>query len=63
MPTVSTIVKPKVVFIHPGLLEFFIAINEFIVHVLIWSSIKRSTMEKIVEYLFCSLPLLFDILR
>jgi hypothetical protein len=62
-PTVPTIVGPKAVFTHPGLLEFLTAISEFTAHVLIWSSMKMSTMEKNVEYLFRGLPLPFDILR
>jgi hypothetical protein len=61
-PMVPTIVGPKAVFMHPGLHEFFTEISEFVPHVLIWSSMKRSTVEKIVQYLFCGLPLPFDIL-
>jgi hypothetical protein len=62
-PTVPTIVGPKAVFMRPGLYEFFTTISEFATRVLIWSSMKRSTVEKIVQYLFRSLPLPFDILE
>jgi hypothetical protein len=62
-PTIPTIIGPKAVFTRPGLHEFFTMISEFAACVLIWSSMKRSTMEKIVQYLFRKLPLLFDILR
>jgi hypothetical protein len=61
-PTVPTIVGPKAVFTRPGLHEFFTTISEFAARVLIWSSMKRSTMEKIVQYFFRRLPLPFDIL-
>jgi hypothetical protein len=61
-PTVPTIIEPKAVFMHPGLHEVFTTISEFATCVLIWSSMKRSTMEKIVQYLFCGLALPFDIL-
>jgi hypothetical protein len=61
-PTVPTIIGPKTVFTCPGLHEFFTTISEFATRVLIWSSMKRSTMEKIVQYFFRGLPLPFDIL-
>jgi hypothetical protein len=61
-PTVPTIIGPKIVFTRPSLHEFFTTISEFAIRVLIWSSMKRSTMEKIVQYLFRSLALPFDIL-
>jgi hypothetical protein len=47
---------------RPSLHEFFTKISKFTARVLIWSSMKRSTMEKIVQYLFRRLPLPFDIL-
>jgi hypothetical protein len=60
--TIPTIVGPKAVFTCPGLLEFFTAISEFVVRVFIWSSMKKSTVEQIVNYLFHSLPPPFEIL-
>jgi hypothetical protein len=60
--TVPTIVGPKVVFTRLGLLEFFTTISKFAACIYIWSSMKRSTIDKIVGYLFHSLPLPFDIL-
>ena len=47
---------------RPSLHEFLTMISEFAAHVLIWSSMKRSIVEKIVQYLFCGLLLSFDIL-
>jgi hypothetical protein len=61
-PTVPTIVGLKAVFMRPSLHEFFTTISEFAARVLIWSSMKRSTVEKIVQYLFRCLALPFDIL-
>jgi hypothetical protein len=55
--TVPTIVGTKAVFTHPGLHEFFTMISEFVARDLIWSSMKRSTVEKIVQYLFQGLLL------
>jgi hypothetical protein len=60
--TVLTIVEPKAIFTRPGLLEFFTEISKFATRIFIWSSMKRSTIDKIVDYLFHGLPLLFDIL-
>jgi hypothetical protein len=47
-PTVPTIVGPKAVFTRPSLHEFFTTISKFAARVLIWSSMKRSTVEKIL---------------
>jgi hypothetical protein len=60
--TIPTIVGPKVVFTRPGLLEFFTAISDFAARVFIWSSMKRSTIEQIDDYLFRGLPPPFEIL-
>jgi hypothetical protein len=60
---IPTIVGLKEVFTRPGLLETFTTISKFVARVFIWSSMKRSTVEKIVDYLFCDLPLPFDILE
>jgi hypothetical protein len=60
--TVPTIVGPKAVFTRPGLFEFLTEISKFAARIFIWSSMKRSTVDKIVGYLFCGLPLPFDIL-
>jgi flagellar biosynthesis protein FlhB len=59
---VPTIVGPKGVFMCPDLHEFLIAIRKFVAHVVIWSSMKRSTIEEVVVYLFHRLPKPFDIL-
>jgi hypothetical protein len=60
--TVPTIVGPKAIFTRLGLLEFLTAISKFAARIFIWSSMKRSTVNKIVDYLFRGLPLPFDIL-
>ena len=61
--TVSMIVGPKAIFTRSGLLKFLTKISKLAACIVIWSSMKRSTVQKIVEYLFCYLPLPFDILR
>lgn len=60
--TVATIVGPKAVYTRPGLLNFLTEISKFAARIVIWSSMKKSTVEKIVEYLFRDLPLPVDIL-
>ena len=56
---VPTIVVPKAVFTLPCLHEFFTTISKFAARAIIWSSMKRFTIEKIVYYLFrgCHNPL------
>ena len=61
--TNPTIIGPKAIFTHPSLLEFLTAISMFGAYIFIWSSMKRSTIRQIVDYLFCSLPPSFEILR
>jgi hypothetical protein len=60
---VPTIIGPKFVFTRPGLFKFLTAISKFVARVFIWSLMKKSTVKEIVDYLFCNLPLPFDILR
>jgi hypothetical protein len=43
------------------LFEFFIAVNHFSTHVVIWGSMKRSTIEEIMDFFFHRLPWLFDV--
>jgi hypothetical protein len=62
LSTVPTIVVPKVVFTKPGLHKFLTANSKFVARVINWSSMKRSTVEEIVHYLFCSLPQPFEVL-
>ena len=47
-PTIPAIVEPKAIFMRLGLNEFFTMISKFATCILIWSSMKRSTVEKIV---------------
>jgi hypothetical protein len=63
LSTVSTIIGPKAVFTSAGLLELLTAINKFATRVFIWSSMKRSTVEEIIDYLFHGLPLPYEILQ
>ena len=46
---VPTIVGTKAVFMQPDLHEFFIAISKFVAIIIIWSSMKRSTVKEIVH--------------
>ena len=61
--TVSTIIGSKAIFTPLGLLEFFTTINKFVARVFIWRSMKKSTIEEIVDYLFHGSPPPFEILR
>jgi hypothetical protein len=61
--TVPTIVGPKAVFTRPGLYEFLFAISKFATKVIIWSSMKRYTIEEIVHYLFRGLLQPFEVLE
>ena len=60
---VPLIVGPRIVFTRPSLFEFLIEIRKFVARIFIWSSMKRSLVDKTVDYLFCNLPLPFDILK
>jgi hypothetical protein len=51
--TISTIVKLKGVVTRLGLHDFFTAISNLIVHVVIWSLMKRSTIEEL-WIIFCT---------
>jgi hypothetical protein len=59
---VPTIVRPKAVFTRPCLFEFLRETRKFVARVIIWSSMKRSTIEQIIEYLFQDLPWPYEIL-
>jgi hypothetical protein len=59
---VPTIVGTKAVFTRPGLHEFLSAVSKFATKVIIWSSMKRSTVKEIVHYLFRGLPQPFEVL-
>ena len=61
--TAPTIVGPKGVFTRLGLVDFFTTISKFATRVIIWSSMKRSTVEEIVHYLFCSLLPPYEVLE
>ena len=60
---IPTIIKPKAIFTWPSLHKFFTAICKFAVRVIIWNSMKKSTVEEIVHYLFHGLLQPFEILE
>lgn len=60
--SVSLIVGPKGVYTHPSLSEFLARIKEVIARIVVWSSMKRSTVEEVVKFLFNGLLQLFKIL-
>ena len=49
-------------FMCPGLYEFLTTISKFAVRIIIWSSMKKSTVEEIVHYLFRDLLQPFEVL-
>jgi hypothetical protein len=59
---VSIVIGTKGVFTSLNLFEFLTVIKNFAAHVVIWSSMKRSIVEEIVDYIFHRLPRPFDIL-
>jgi hypothetical protein len=48
---VSTILRPKGVFIRPSLRQFLLALSGF-ANITIWSSMMQSTTNEVVNYLF-----------
>jgi hypothetical protein len=59
---VPTIVGPKGVYTCPGLSEFLAIVKEVTTRIVVWSSMKRSTVEGVVKFLFNSLPQPFETL-
>ena len=59
---VPTIIGPKAIFMRLGLYEFLTAITKFATRIIIWSSMKRSTIKEIVHYFFRGLPQPFEVL-
>jgi hypothetical protein len=60
--SVPTIVGPKGVYTRPGLSEFLAAVKEVTACIVVWSSMKRSTIEGVVKFLFNGLPQPFETL-
>jgi hypothetical protein len=60
--TTPTVVGPKGVFTRPGLHEFLSALPDFVANIVIWSPMRRSTVEQIVDFLFHELPRPYDVL-
>ena len=59
---IPTLVGPKGVYSHPRVRDFLRLIGTFAARILIWSSMKTSTVEHIVRYLFHDIPPPFGIL-
>ena len=59
---IPTLVGPKGVYCRPRVRDFLRLIGMFAARILIWSSMKTSTVELIVRYLFHGLPRPFGIL-
>ena len=59
---IPTLVGPKGVYCHPRVREFLRFISGFAAWVVVWSSMKRSTVELIARFLFHDLPSPFAIL-
>ncbi len=60
--TVPTLIGPKGVYTRPRLREFLAAISDITSHVVIWSSMKRSTVEAVAAFLFQDFRKPFEIL-
>ena len=59
---IPTLVGPKGVYCRPRVREFLRLISGFAARVVVWSSMKRSTVELIARFLFHDLPSPFAIL-
>ena len=59
---IPTLVGPKGVYCHPCVREFLRCFSSFAARVVVWSSMKRTTIEQIARFLFYDLPTSFSIL-
>ena len=59
---IPTLVSPKGVYCRPHVCEFLRFISGFAAQVVVWSSMKRSTIELITRFLFRDLPSPYAIL-
>ena len=59
---IPILVGPKGVYCCPRVRDFLLLIGTFAVRILIWSSMKTSTVKLIIRYLFHGLPPPFGIL-
>ena len=59
---VPTLVGPKGVYCRPRVHQFLRLLSNFATHIVIWSSIKRTTVERVAGYLFHDLPPPFAVL-
>ena len=59
---IPTLVGSKGVYYHPRMREFLKCVSDFAARIVIWSSMKRTTVSSIANYLFHGLPLPFAIL-
>jgi hypothetical protein len=60
--SVPTIVGPKGVYTRPSLSEFLAIVKEVTARIVVWSSMKRSTIEGVVKFFFNGLPQPFETL-
>lgn len=60
--SVPTRIGPKCVYTRPRLQEFLAELFDIADHVLIWSSMRKNTVEQIVEFLFTGFRTPFDVL-
>ena len=58
---IPTLVGPKGVYCHPRMREFLTCVSDFAARI-VWSSMKRTTVSSIANYLFHGLPPPFTIL-
>ena len=59
---VPTLIGPKGVYCRPCVREFLRLLSNFAAHIVIWSSMKRTTVEQVARYLFHDLPPPFAVL-
>ena len=59
---VPTLVGPKNVYCCQRVREFLRVLSNFVAHIVIWSSMKRTTIKRVARYLFHDLPPPFTIL-
>ena len=59
---IPAVVGPKCVYCRPRMQEFLKCVSDFAACIVVWSSIKRTTVSSIADYLFHGLPPPFAIL-
>ena len=59
---IPTLVGPKGVYCRPRMWEFLKCVSDFAARIVVWSSMKRTTVSSVANYLFHGLPPPFVIL-